>query len=103
GTDSIWYGSPQSQIEAFRAFSITPEFQERYGYPALTVDVKSKILGGNAARLYGIDPAMQSCAPSATDRAQLRRELSDRGVDRLHGPTTRAEARATFRHEHPWF
>ena len=36
GTDSIWYGSPQDQIEAFRAFEITPEFQDRFGYPALT-------------------------------------------------------------------
>jgi len=36
GTDSIWYGSPQDQIQAFRAFEITPEFQERFGYPALT-------------------------------------------------------------------
>ena len=36
GTDSIWYGSPQGQIDAFRAFEITPEAQERYGYPALT-------------------------------------------------------------------
>ncbi|MEX2254966.1 MAG: amidohydrolase family protein, partial [Acidimicrobiia bacterium] len=34
GTDSIWYGSPQRQIEAFRAFEITPEYQERFGYPA---------------------------------------------------------------------
>ena len=36
GTDSIWYGSPQDQIQAFRAFEISAEFQERFGYPALT-------------------------------------------------------------------
>jgi predicted TIM-barrel fold metal-dependent hydrolase len=54
GTDSIWYGSPQGQIDAFRAFEITPEAQERYGYPALTPDMKDLILGGNAARLYGV-------------------------------------------------
>jgi hypothetical protein len=54
GTDSIWYGSPQGQIDAFRAFEITPESQERYGYPALTAEMKDLILGGNAARLYGI-------------------------------------------------
>lgn len=56
GTDSIWYGSPQEQIEAFRAFEITEEFQDRYGYPALTPEVKRKILGLNSARLYGVDP-----------------------------------------------
>lgn len=45
GTDAIWYGSPQDQIQAFRAFEITPEFQERYGYPALTPERKPKIFG----------------------------------------------------------
>ena len=34
GTDSIWYGSPQDQIAAFRTFEITPAFQEQFGYPA---------------------------------------------------------------------
>ena len=55
GTDSLWYGSPQDQIQAFRAFEISPELQERYGYPALTPEVKRKILGGNALALYGVD------------------------------------------------
>ena len=26
-------GSPQGQIDAFRAFAISTEFQERFGYP----------------------------------------------------------------------
>jgi uncharacterized protein len=57
GTDSIWYGSPQDQIQAFRAFQIGPEFQERFGYPALTPAIKRKIFGLNAARVYGLQPA----------------------------------------------
>ena len=61
GTDSIWYGSPQDQIQAFRTFQITEEFQERFGYPALTPKIKAAILGHNAARLYGIDPATITC------------------------------------------
>ncbi len=100
GTDSLWYGSPQSQIEAFRAFQITPEFQERFGYPELTADVKAKILGLNAARLYGIDPTIANCQPSVDDRAALRRAIDDTGV---YGPTTAAGAAATFAAEHPWF
>ena len=36
GTDSIWYGSPQDQIQAFRSFRIADELVERHGYPALT-------------------------------------------------------------------
>src|SRR5439155_16194976 len=36
GTDSIWYGSPQPLIDAFRAFEIPESYRERFGYPALT-------------------------------------------------------------------
>jgi len=62
GTDSVWYGPPQTQIMAFRAFEITTEFQDRYGYPALTRDVKARVLGLNAATLFGIDPHATRCA-----------------------------------------
>jgi hypothetical protein len=62
GTDAIWYGSPQPQIMAFRAFQISPEFQSRYRYPALTKELKDKIFGFNAANLLGLDPAAQRCA-----------------------------------------
>ena len=57
GTDSIWYGSPQDQIQAFRTFRISDEFQERFGYPALTAEAKRRIFGLNGARVYGIDVA----------------------------------------------
>src|SRR4029453_5905832 len=40
GTDSIWYGSPQDQIQAFRAFQIGEQYQEKYGYPPLTAEAK---------------------------------------------------------------
>ena len=56
GTDSIWYGSPQDQIAAFRTFEITAAFQEQFGYPALTPAVKERILGANAVELFGITP-----------------------------------------------
>ena len=56
GSDSIWYGSPQDQIQAFRAFQISPEFQEKYGYAPLTNEVKADIFGLNAAPIYGVDP-----------------------------------------------
>ena len=55
GTDSTWYGSPQSLIDAFRAFTIPERMQEEFGYPALTADIKDMILSKNAAALYGID------------------------------------------------
>ncbi len=54
GTDSIWYGSPQSLVDAFRAFEIPEWMQEQYGYPALTPATKAAILGRNARAVYGI-------------------------------------------------
>ncbi|GAB7026305.1 amidohydrolase family protein [Geotalea toluenoxydans] len=65
GTDSIWYGSPQWQIEAFRRMEIPEDLQRKFGFeplgPADGV-VKRAILGGNAARLYGIKTPMASTA-----------------------------------------
>jgi len=55
GTDSIWWGSPQWQIEAFRRFQIPESLRARFGFPALTDAAKEKILGLNAARIYGVD------------------------------------------------
>jgi predicted TIM-barrel fold metal-dependent hydrolase len=100
GTDSIWYGSPQGQIEAFRAFEISAEYQERFGYPALTADVKARILGLNAARVYGLDPATTVCALSPADRRGVRAASPARVPA---GPTTAAAARAAFAADHPWF
>lgn len=54
GTDSLLWGSPQWQIEAFRRFQIPDELVEGYGYPRLTPEIKAKVLGQNAARLWGL-------------------------------------------------
>ena len=56
GTDSIWYGSPQDQIMAFRAFQISDEFQEKYGYPKITDEIRAKVFGLNGAEAYGLSP-----------------------------------------------
>jgi hypothetical protein len=65
GTDSIWYGSPQPLIDAFRAFQIPESFQEEFGYPSLSFEVKEKILSHNARRLYGVsDAALADAAGS---------------------------------------
>jgi predicted TIM-barrel fold metal-dependent hydrolase len=57
GSDSMWYGGPQWQIEAFWRFQIPVEMRARWGYPRLTYEAKRKILGGNSARLYGLPNA----------------------------------------------
>ena len=93
GTDSIWYGSPQDQIQAFRAFEISREFQERFGYPALTPAIKRKIFGLNAARVYGMEPAALR-RKLAKDRVKKARDeyLNDpRPSFATYGPRTRRE------------
>ena len=55
GTDSIWYGSPQWQIEAFRRFEIPPALVDSHKYAPLTRTVKEQIFGLNAARVFGVD------------------------------------------------
>jgi hypothetical protein len=72
GTDSIWYGSPQDQISAFRAFEIPQRMQDSYGYPALTAEAKAKILGLTAADLYGIDVEATRCAIREDDFARAK-------------------------------
>ena len=98
GTDSIWYGSPQDQIEAFRTFEITPEFQERFGYPELTAERKERILGRNSAELYGVEPV--TCGRSAAERSGIRMQAGTRNV--LPGPTTADDARAVMAWGEPW-
>lgn len=89
GTDSLWYGSPQDQIQAFRAFEISAELQEQYGYPALTPAVKRKILGENAMALYGIEKVPDKCVFTRDELAQLRVEQA--AAWRTYGPETDRE------------
>jgi predicted TIM-barrel fold metal-dependent hydrolase len=91
GTDSIWYGSPQDQIQAFRAFQITDAFQEQYGYPALTDAVKRKVLGRTSAKLYGVDPVVAPCDATPADVEALRASLP---ASTPYGPRTAHEVRA---------
>ena len=72
GTDCIFYGSPQDQIQAFRAFRISPELQERYGYPELTPLRKAKVLGLNGARVYGVQPTRRTYGFSRRDLEGIR-------------------------------
>ncbi len=99
GTDSIWYGTPQGQLEAFRAFEITPEYQERFGYPALTDDIKRKILGMNAADLYRVDPIATPCTFTRRELEEVRSALPSRPAS--YGPRT-AEAAMAHVREHGW-
>lgn len=89
GTDSLWYGSPQDQIQAFRAFEISTEFQEIYGYPALTAETKAKILGANALALYNVKSPKTRCSFTSQELAEARR--AQPAAWRTFGPSTERE------------
>jgi predicted TIM-barrel fold metal-dependent hydrolase len=55
GSDSLWYGSPQWQIEALWRFQIPEEIATKWGYPELTPKAKRAILGLNSGKLYGLE------------------------------------------------
>lgn len=64
GSDAVWYGSPQWQIEALWRFQIPEDLCRKYGYPRLTPQAKRKILGLNSARLYGLEPPRNTVSPA---------------------------------------
>jgi predicted TIM-barrel fold metal-dependent hydrolase len=82
GTDAIWTGSPQWQIEALRRLEIPEDMQKKHGLKALgPADgaVKSAILGENNARLYKYDRR----GALATDAiARLKAEYEAAGAAR---------------------
>jgi predicted TIM-barrel fold metal-dependent hydrolase len=75
GSECLWFGSPQPQIEAFRALQISPELQDQYGYPELTPELKQKILGLNSARVYGVDPGAVRCTIDQSKLGRIGQEL----------------------------
>ena len=93
GTDSIWYGSPQDQIQAFRTFQIDERLREAHGYPELTPRLRAKILGLNATRPYRI--AVDEILLRARNDAVSRRRLAYREHADPHfltfGPRSRRE------------
>lgn len=93
GTDALWYGSPQDQIQAFRSFQISPEFQEKYGYPALTSKMRANILGLNAARIHGMDIEQLMKAKNADSVARLKEGYRDNHNPsfKTYGPKTKKE------------
>jgi uncharacterized protein len=100
GTDCIFYGSPQDQIQTFRAFEISKEFQERFGYPVLTRELKAKVLGLNGARVYGIEPRADECEFTRRDLERIRGEVGTRHA--TYGPRNAAEVEMVRAHHQGW-
>ncbi|HEX5786797.1 MAG TPA: amidohydrolase family protein [Woeseiaceae bacterium] len=93
GTDSVWYGSPQDQIQAFRTFQIAADVRDAHSYPEITDTLRAKIFGLNALKPYGIP--VDEARMRAGERVirQRRENYADRR-DPHHltfGPKTRRE------------
>ena len=94
GTDSIWYGSPQDQIQAFRSFQISAPLRARHGYPQITPAIRANVFGLNALRIYPVPADVLRMHVKqdkiAYERAQYRAERPDPSFI-THGPKTRRE------------
>jgi hypothetical protein len=126
GTDSLWYGSPQSEIAAFRRFEFTEQGKELYGLPyGLEGDaedptrkarrpertIRNAILGRNAARAYRFNPDARRRKISCDAVNRLRDEGYVSGSGELEsaplasnqvvGPRTRRELILAQR-DQPW-
>ena len=84
GTDSIWYGTPQWQIEAFRRFEIPQALLESHRYAQLTRPVKEQIFGLNAARLFGVDVNARRNDIPQDYLSRMKMAYLDDGADPSH-------------------
>ncbi len=77
GTDSVFHGSPQWQIEALRRLEIPEDMQKKHGFAPLGAAngaVKNQILGLNSARMYNVN--LRADYPRLTEDkfAQIKEE-----------------------------
>jgi predicted TIM-barrel fold metal-dependent hydrolase len=93
GTDSVWYGSPQDQIQAFRAFQIPPELRETHGYPEITPQLRAKVFGLNAIVPYRIrvEEVLRSARTDPIGRVLPGYREDPRPHFQTYGPKTRRE------------
>jgi predicted TIM-barrel fold metal-dependent hydrolase len=93
GTDSIWYGSPQDQIQAFRAFQIAESLREKHGYPTITPQLRAKVFGLNATKPYRIKPSdiRRDTDRDAVARSRVAYAEAPNPSFATYGPRTRRE------------
>jgi predicted TIM-barrel fold metal-dependent hydrolase len=83
GTDAVWTGAPQWQIEGLRRLEIPEDMQKKHGFAPLGPadgPVKNAIFGENVARLYRYDRHAELAGPNRL--AELKAEYERRGSGR---------------------
>ena len=87
GTDSLWYGSPQWQIEAMRRLEIPEDMQKKHGFKPLGAadgPVKRAIFAGNASRIYGLKPKLAQHGITTDKIAAMKAEYLAAGGERTN-------------------
>jgi len=84
GTDSIWWGSPQWQIEAMRRFQVPEALQAKHGYREITARDRELIFGLNSARLFGIDVTEQRKAIPGDALSRMKTAYEAAGAEPSH-------------------
>jgi hypothetical protein len=83
GTDAVWTGAPQWQIEGLRRLEIPEEMQKKHGFKPLGPadgPVKNGIFAENAVRLYNLD---KRAAVARPDRfAEIKADYLKNGTGR---------------------
>jgi predicted TIM-barrel fold metal-dependent hydrolase len=87
GTDSVWYGSPQWQIEAMRRLEIPDDMMTKMGWTTRLggddSDVKRRIFGLNSAEIYGYQLSAEVMDQLGQDKLAAMKDLYEReGVQR---------------------
>jgi predicted TIM-barrel fold metal-dependent hydrolase len=85
GTDALWTGSPQWQIEGLRRLEIPEDMQKKYGFAPLGPadgPVKTAIFGGNNAKLYGINSKKATIDFKGDKLTALKAEYEKEGAAR---------------------
>jgi hypothetical protein len=93
GTDSIWYGSPQDQIQAFRTFQISEALRAKHGYPRITPELRRKVFGLNAMKPYKLDVEEMKRHTLKDTVSRTKAAYTERPNPSFatHGPRTRRE------------
>jgi hypothetical protein len=86
GTDSVWYGSPQWQIEAMRRLEVPDDIMKKMGWKTKLggedSKIKRQIFGENSARLYKYK-IQAEYGPMTHDMvAQIKQEYQREGIER---------------------
>ena len=96
GSDAVWTGAPQWQIEALRRLEIPEEMQRKHGFAPLGAPdgaVKNAIFGDNSARLYRFTAEQRvSLASDAVSLARAEYDLHGEGRTNLRYGYMRAAA-----------